>query len=113
MISAMTLIFDILNFPFLNGDVLRSTFYGVYISQLIRFARVSGHVTDFNARNKILTGKLLKTVLKFYRRHYELLQKLKVISFAAGPFGTRFYGALVYKLRKIVGRLNNLNKTCL
>ena len=32
--------FDIVNFPFLDGDVPRSTSYGVYISQLIRFARV-------------------------------------------------------------------------
>ena len=31
---------------------------GVYISQLIRFARVSSHVADFNARNKSLTAKL-------------------------------------------------------
>ena len=29
--------FDIVNFPFLDGDVPRSTSYGVYISQLIRF----------------------------------------------------------------------------
>ena len=43
--------FDIVNFPFLDGDVPRSTSYGVYISQLIRFARVSSHVFDFNARN--------------------------------------------------------------
>ena len=43
--------FDIVNFPFLDGDVSRSTSYGVYISQLIRFARVLCHVTDFNARN--------------------------------------------------------------
>ena len=28
--------FDIVNFPFLNGDVPRSTSYGVYISKLIR-----------------------------------------------------------------------------
>ena len=27
-------------------------FYGVYISQLIRFARVYDHVADFNVRNK-------------------------------------------------------------
>ena len=27
--------FDIVNFPFLDGDVPRSTSYGVYISQLI------------------------------------------------------------------------------
>ena len=44
--------FDIVNFPFLDGDIPRSTSYGVYISQFIRFARVSRHVADFNARNK-------------------------------------------------------------
>ena len=32
--------FEIVNFPLLDGDVLRSPSYGVYISQLIRFARV-------------------------------------------------------------------------
>ena len=52
--------FDIVNFPFLDGDVPCSTSYGVYISQLIRFARVSSHVVDFNARNKSLTAKLLQ-----------------------------------------------------
>ena len=36
--------FDIVNFPFLDGDIPRSTSYGVYFSQLIRFARVSSHV---------------------------------------------------------------------
>ena len=52
--------FDIVNFPFLDGDVPRSSSYGVYISQLIRFARVSSHVVAFNARNKSLTAKLLQ-----------------------------------------------------
>ena len=33
--------FEIVNFPFLDGDVPRSTSYGVYISQLIRYARAS------------------------------------------------------------------------
>ena len=37
MISAMT-DFDIVNFPFLDGDVPHRASYGVYISQLIRFA---------------------------------------------------------------------------
>ena len=45
---------------FLDGDVPRRPSYGVYISQLIRFARASSHVTDFNNRNKFLTAKLLK-----------------------------------------------------
>ena len=35
--------FDVVNFPFLDGDVSRSTSYGIYISQLIRCARVSSH----------------------------------------------------------------------
>ena len=36
--------FTIVNCPFLDGDVPRTTSYGVYISQLIRFARVSRHL---------------------------------------------------------------------
>ena len=51
--------FDIANFPFLDGAIPRALSYGVYISQLIRFARVSCHVADFNTRDKILTAKLL------------------------------------------------------
>ena len=56
----MTLILIMVNCPFLDGDVPRRPFYGVYISQLIRFARECSHVEDFNARNKCLTAKLLK-----------------------------------------------------
>ena len=52
--------FDIVYFPFLDGDVPRSASYGVYISQRIRFARVSSHVDDFNTCNKVLTAKLLR-----------------------------------------------------
>ena len=52
--------FDIVNFTFLDGDVPRRVSYGVYISQLIRFARAYNHVTDFNARNKCLTARLLQ-----------------------------------------------------
>ena len=110
--------FDVVNFPFLDGDVRRSTSYGVYISQLIRFARVSSHVADFNARNKSLTAKLLqqgyrchklrKTFSKFYRRHYELVSKfivgLKPL-LHQGLSEPEFYGDLVYKLKKkIEGR---------
>ena len=43
--------FEIDNFPFLDGDVPRSTSYGVYIAQLIHFARESIYVTDINTRN--------------------------------------------------------------
>ena len=36
--------FEIVNFPFLDGGVPRSPSYGVYISQLIRFARVCSDI---------------------------------------------------------------------
>ena len=71
--------FDIVIFPFLDGDVPRRTSYEVYISQLIRFARASSNLNDFNYRNKALTAKLLrqgyryfklrKAFSKFYRRN--------------------------------------------
>ena len=41
-----------MNFSFLDDDVLRSTCYGVYISQLIHFARVSRNANDLNTRIK-------------------------------------------------------------
>ena len=102
--------FDIVNFPFLDDNVPRSTSYRVYISQLIRFASVS----DFNARNKSLTAKLLqqgyryhklrKTFSIFYRRHYELVSKFNV---GLKPFlyqvlsESEFYDDLVYKFKKL------------
>ena len=108
--------FDIVNFPFLDGDVPRRASYGVYISQLIRFARVCNHVTDFNARNKCLTAKLLqqgyryhklrKTFSKFYRRHYELISKYNVglkTLLSEGLSEPEFYGDLVYKFKKLKG----------
>ena len=52
-----------LSIPILDGDVPRSTSYGVYISELIRFAKASSHVADFNTHNKLLTQKLLKEML--------------------------------------------------
>ena len=58
--------FEIVNFPFLDGDFPRSTSYGVYISQLIRFSRASSYVTDFNTRNELLTQKLLKQGFQYH-----------------------------------------------
>ena len=46
--------FEIVNFPFLDRDNPRSPSYGVYIAQLIRFARVCSNVDDFNNRNLFL-----------------------------------------------------------
>ena len=75
--------FDIVNFPFLDGDVPWRTSYVVYISQLIRFARASSNLNDFNYRAKLLRQgyryfKLRKAFSKFYRRHSALLEKYSV-----------------------------------
>ena len=103
--------FYIVNFPCLDGAVPRSTSYGVYISKLIRFARVSSHVDEPYTRNKVLTTKLLrhgyryhklrKAFSKFYRRHLDLVSKnagLKTL--LQGLSEPEFYGDLVYKFRK-------------
>ena len=59
--------FEIVMFPFLDGDVPRSTAYGVNISQLIRFAGASSYVADFKTCNKLLTQKLLKQGYRYHK----------------------------------------------
>ena len=118
MINEMILILIIVNFPFLDGDVPRSASYGVYISQLIRFARVSSHFDDFNNRNKVLTAKLLrqgyryhklrKAFSKFYRRHFDIVSKYNVglkTLLLQGLSEPELYGDLVYKFRKLLVKM--------
>ena len=111
--------FETVYFPFLDGDVPCSTSYGVYISQLIRFARASSHVADINTRDKLLTQKLLKqgyqyhklckTFSKFYRRHYNLISKIQIglkSLLGQGLLEPEYYCDLVFKL-KTVGSNNS------
>ena len=75
-----------MNFPFLDVGGPCSASYGVYMSQLIRFARVSNDVNDLNTRSKVLTAKLLrqeyryhkirKAFSKFYLRHFDIVSKI-------------------------------------
>ena len=58
---------DMVNCAFLDGDAPLSASYSVYIFQLIRFARVSSHVDDFNTRNKVLTAKLLRQGYRYHK----------------------------------------------
>ena len=110
--------FEIVNFPFLDGDVPGSPSYGVYISQPIRFARVCSNVDDFNKRNLFLTAKLLKQCYrynkirkafsKFYHRHSELIVKynmgLKAL-LQQGISEPIFYGDLVYNSNELLENL--------
>ena len=78
---------------------------------------MSSHVDDFNTRNKVLTVKLLrqgyryhklrKAFSKFYRRHFDIVSKYNVglkTLLLQGFSEPEFYGDLVYKFRKIVGK---------
>ena len=114
--------FDIVNFLFVDGDVPRRPSHSVYLSQFIRFARASSHVIDFNNRNKFLTAELLrqdyryhklcKAFSKFYRRHFELIEKYHVNLkklMQQGICNAEFYEDLVYKFKKIIGNPNLSN----
>ena len=109
--------FDIVNFPFLDGGVPRSASCGVCISQLIRFAGVSGRVVDFGARGGGLAAELLRrgcrcrglrgTFSEFYRRRCELVSGFSVGLGALlhrGLSGPGFCGDVVCGFKRIVGR---------
>ena len=85
---------------------------------LIRFARASSYVADFNTPNKLLTQKLLqqgywyhkprKTFSKFYRQYYDLISKFQVglnSLLRQGLSEPDFCGDLLHKLKKIVGSI--------
>ena len=67
------------------SNIPQSPAYGVYISQLIRYARACSVYEDFLARGRVLTLKLLKqgylshkhgkSLKIFYGRYTELLDK--------------------------------------
>ena len=105
--------FPIVNFPFLDGDVPLAPSFGVYISQLVRYARVCSDVSDFNERNLCITEKLLsqgfrfhklvKTFGKFFRRYKVLVLKFGCTCnnlIKNGISQPTFYGNVVNKARK-------------
>ena len=116
--------FNIVNFPWLDGDVPRLPSYGIYISQLIRYARACTNVLDFHSRNLQITKKLLgqgfrfhklvKSFWKFYKNYCQLLMKFGPIQateyITLGISQPAFYGDMVNKIRRIKGRRHNHRK---
>ena len=62
--------FNIVNFPDLSGNVPTNQSYGVFISQLVRFARCCQQFVDFKSRTLWLVERLLK-------QHFKLLNCVK------------------------------------
>ena len=79
--------FSIVNFPDLSGNIPEKQSYGVFISQLIRYARCQDPA-DFRERTRKLVDRLVRqnfslfklasTFEKFAESHYELLFKYGV-----------------------------------
>ena len=65
--------FPIVNFPWLSGYVPRLASYGIYISQLVRFARCCTRVLDFHSKNLQITSKLLTPDYRYHKlqKHLE------------------------------------------
>ena len=59
--------FPIVNFPWLSGDVPRLPSYGIYISQLVRFARYCTSVFDFHSKHLQITSKLLTQGYRYHK----------------------------------------------
>ena len=80
--------FHITNFPFLSSNIPSSPAYGVFISQLIRYARACSSYECFILRTRGLSSKLLKqgylvellksSFRKFYGRYGDLIQQYEV-----------------------------------
>ena len=75
-------------FLLLTSLISQSPVYGVYVSQLIRYARASSAYSDFLVKSRLLTRKLLgqgcnrfkliTTFNKFYGRHNDLIGKFQL-----------------------------------
>ena len=77
--------FPIVNFPNLSGNIPNSHSYGVFSTELVRYARACSHFVDFRARVLMLIKKLtsqrfsivplMRTYQKFCSRHIHLILK--------------------------------------
>ena len=80
--------FKIINFPNKCSNIPASPAYGVYISQLIRYARASSNYSDFLKRHLYLRNRLLdqgykmirliRSLIKFIFRYQYLVEKYSV-----------------------------------
>ena len=80
--------FHITNFPFLSSNIPSSPAYGVFVSQLVRYARACSSYECFILRAARLSSKLLgqgyvmerlkSSLRKFYGRYGDLIKHYEV-----------------------------------
>jgi hypothetical protein len=59
--------FSIVNFPYLCSNIPASPAYGVYISQLMRYARASSTYDQFLVQGSLLINKLMSQGFQLFR----------------------------------------------
>ena len=82
--------FHIVSFPFMSSNIPSAPAYGVYASQLIRYARCCSNYSDFLSCHRALVTRFLSqgykvnrlsnTFKKFYGRHTDLVGQYKKVS---------------------------------
>merc|ERR1712074_272415 len=80
--------FDIVNFPYIDSCIPKKSALGVYLSQLIRYAKICSKFVDFKLKAVSLVKKsknqgyydrdLRRLSLKFFRERREMIDKYNI-----------------------------------
>ena len=111
-----TKIYKIINFPNMCSNIPASPAYGVYISQLIRYARASSNYSDFLKRHLYLRNRLLdqgytkirliRSLKKFIFRYQDLV---KIYSVSAETIiNDGFHIVKMYKDKEVNKNVKNI-----
>ena len=109
--------FPIVNFPWLFSDLPRLSSYGIYISQMVRFARCCTSVLDFRSKNLQITSKLLTQRYRYHKLRQTYGKSVMSYSdflskFCENRFKNMFLkecltlSDIVFKLRRVKGAAN-------
>ena len=99
--------FDIVNFPDLSGNVPTNQSYGVFISQMVRFARCCQKFVDFTSRTLSLVERLLKQHFKFIK----LCKTFKKFSTKYGYLLKKYHDVRSYDLTLLLQSIGD-GETC-
>ena len=111
--------FRIVNFPHMDSNIPANPAYGVYISQLVRYARICTSKVDFINRLRGLslrlrqqgfeTNLLQKSFNKFFSRHSLIVEKygaaLREMRLAIQAWIAPSYPYTTYLLHRVVFQL--------
>ncbi len=83
--------FPIVNFPDLSGNIPNRSSYGVFIGELVRYARACTYYKDFEVRAKLLIAKLLQQGFKIKRLKSSFFKFIDSHVLLAQKYGVRIF----------------------